>query len=186
MEGHRGVLRLVLVEEDEATLATLLAVLPLDAVRPLDVHVVVVLHVAELVCVLGRVDDPGLVLGPHGELLQLAVEHQDHLAAEAVVDVERLLAVVVFFPVSGVRAHDAPRNHFRHVDFEKKKNPNVRNKHELPSPNAGETLLVNTDETRGTSGSGVRRLLSPVWKRRRHQIRLGKRIFPFRVCVHTS
>ncbi|PWA15460.1 hypothetical protein CCH79_00020719, partial [Gambusia affinis] len=113
-EGGRAVLVLMLVEQQKPALPALLAVLPLDALRPLDEGLLLFLHVAELMCVFGGVYDPGPVPGPHGQLLQLAVQNQNHLAAEAVVDVERLLAVVVLLPVPSVGAHHAPGDHFRH------------------------------------------------------------------------
>lgn len=114
-ESGLGVLLLVLVEEQQAALAALFAVLPLDALGSLDVRVLVLFHVAEFVRVFDDVDHPGAVSGPHGELLQLAVQNQHHLAAQAVVDMEGLLPIVVFLSVSRVRAHNTSRDHLRHV-----------------------------------------------------------------------
>lgn len=45
----------------------------------------------------------------------LLTQNQDHLAAQTVVDMERLLAVVIFLAVPGVGANHRPRHHFRHV-----------------------------------------------------------------------
>ncbi|KAL7402373.1 hypothetical protein ABVT39_014008 [Epinephelus coioides] len=84
-EGGRVVLRLVLVEEQQDALAALFPLLPFDALGPFDVRVFVLLHVTELAGMFGRIDHPGSVPGPHGKLLQLAVQYQNHLTAQAVV-----------------------------------------------------------------------------------------------------
>lgn len=41
-------------------------------------------------------------------------QHQDHLAAQTVVDMEGLLAVIIFLAIPGVRADHRPGNDFRH------------------------------------------------------------------------
>lgn len=114
-EGVGVVLVLVLVEQEQAAFAALLAVLPLDALGSLDVGVLLDLHVAELVGMFGSVYDPGSVPGPHRQLLQLAVQHQHHLAAQAVVHMQGLLPVIVLLSVPGVRTNHAPGHHLRHV-----------------------------------------------------------------------
>lgn len=62
----------------------------------------------------------------------LLTQHQNHLAAQTVVDMEGLLAVVIFLPVPGVGADNRSGHNFRHSS-EKPSNsiPKTRVAHKL-------------------------------------------------------
>lgn len=56
----------------------------------------------------------GLPLPPRAAACPQLTEHQHHLPAQAVVDVQRLLPIVVLLAVAGVGAHDGTRHHLGH------------------------------------------------------------------------
>jgi len=47
--------------------------------------------------------------------VNLLTQNQDHLATQTVIHVEGFLPIIILFPVTGVRAHNTPRHHFRHI-----------------------------------------------------------------------
>lgn len=53
---------------------------------------------------------------------RLLTQHEDHLAAQTVVDVEGLLAIIIFLPVPGVGADYRPGHYLRHSSEEQPEN----------------------------------------------------------------
>ena len=105
----------MVVEQGDTTLAALLPELFLDTVVPFDVDGIVDLVAREFVGVFLRVDDARVVPPAHRQFVDGTIDDEDHLAAEAVIHVQRFLSFVLFGVVFHVRTDDTAGNDFRHA-----------------------------------------------------------------------
>lgn len=86
----------MLVEEQEATFFTFAPELPLNAFGPPDVDNGILWIGGDFVGVPVRIDHQGLVDGTHGQLFNWTVNNHSDLTAEAVIDAQRLCALILF------------------------------------------------------------------------------------------
>lgn len=80
-------------------------------------------------------------------------QHQHHLPAQTVVDVQRFLAVIVFLAVASVGANDGARYHLRHGDGGGR---GALTPTRGRSPRAAGTTSGSSDATSGSSGPSGR------------------------------